>query len=69
MGYLSYFPSSSQLRDKYCCAVFSLIGYFFKNGKELHVNGIILYVHIVDLLLSFKKAFERFSRVDVLNKW
>ena len=36
---------------------------------ELHVNGIILYVHIVDLLLSFKKAFERFSCVDVLNKW
>ena len=22
-GYLSYFPSSSQLRDKYCCAIFS----------------------------------------------
>lgn len=39
--YLSYFPSSSQLRDKYCSDIFSLISYFFKKGKELHVIGIM----------------------------
>lgn len=37
--------------------------------SELYVNRIILYVYFVDSFLSFRKSFERFIHVDVLNKW